>query len=75
MVDYIRREVEFRAKVTETSTCTCAACHNVGRVVKLELPRTLYREGILQTEYREYWLCLNCREALVQALVWPDAEE
>lgn len=75
MVDYIRREVEFRAKVPETSTCTCAACHNVGRVVKLELPRTLYREGILQTEYSEYWLCLNCREAMVQALVWPDAEE
>lgn len=39
MTDYIRREVEFRAKVTETSTCTCAACHNVGRVVKLKLSR------------------------------------
>lgn len=75
MTDYIRREVEFRAKVTKTSTCTCAACHNVGRVVKLKLPKALYRDGILQTEYSEYWLCLNCRGSLVQALMWPDAEE
>lgn len=75
MSDCIRREVEFRAKVSAASNCVCAACHNVGRVVKLELPRTLYRKGILQTEYSEYWLCLNCRESLVQALVWPDVEE
>lgn len=26
MTDYIRREVEFRAKVTETSTCTNCRC-------------------------------------------------
>ena len=75
MADYIRRGVGSRAMMTEASNCTCTACHNVGRAVKLGLPRTLYRDGILQTEYREYWLCLSCRKALVQALVWPDAEE
>lgn len=70
MTDYIRREVEFRAKVTETSTCTCAACHNVGRVVKLKLPKALYRDGILQAEYSEYWLCLNCRCAFKKDALW-----
>lgn len=59
----------------QDGTCTCAACHNVGRVVKLKLPKALYRDGILQAEYSEYWLCLNCRGSLVQALMWPDAEE
>lgn len=73
--DYTQRAAEFRAKVSAASNCTCAACHNVGQAVKLELPRTLYRDGVLQTEYHEYWLCLSCRKALVQALVWPDAEE
>jgi dTDP-glucose pyrophosphorylase len=26
--------------------------------------------GILKTEYSEYWICFNCREKLMKALMW-----
>jgi hypothetical protein len=66
--------VEFRSKVSTADNCICNACHNVGKVVKLELPETLYRKGVLKTEYNEYWICLNCREKLIQVLMWGDKD-
>ena len=64
-------KVKFPAKVSEADNCCCSACHHIGRVVKLQMPNTLFnREGILKTQYSEYWLCFNCREKLMQSLMW-----
>lgn len=63
--------VSFTAKISNADHCICNACHHIGRVVKLELPETLFgRNGILKTEYSEYWICFNCREKLMYALMW-----
>lgn len=64
--------VEFPSKISVADNCVCSACHTLGRVVKLELPETLYhnpRKG-LSTEYMEYWLCRECRDKLAKALEW-----
>ena len=65
--------VNFPAEISAGNNCVCNACHHLGRVVKLKLPETLYRDGkSLTTEYADYWLCLNCREKLVHALIWGE---
>ena len=68
-------KVSFPAKISNTDNCICNACHHIGRVVKLELPETLYdRKGLLKTEYSEYWICFNCREKLMNALMWGEKD-
>ena len=64
--------VKFSSKV-DGYTCVCDACHNIGRVIKLELPITKYFNGKrLSTNYSPYWICFNCREKLTDALIWGD---
>lgn len=66
-------KVDFPAKVSDADNCICTACHHIGRVVKLKLPETLYNgKGLLETEYSGYWICFNCREKLMNALMWGD---
>ena len=68
--------VSFTSSVSESKYCLCTACHHLGRVVKLALPRTFYRGGKeLTTQHQSYWLCFNCREKLVSALIWSEGEE
>lgn len=63
--------VEFRSEVSKADNCICNACHHVGWVIKLEVPETMYGNGgKLRTKYRPVWLCRNCREKLVDALIW-----
>ena len=67
--------VNFTAKISCTDNCICNACHHLGRVIKLELPETQYnRDGILRTKYSNYWICLNCREKLMNALMWGNED-
>lgn len=67
--------VRFPAEVSTANNCMCDACHNVGKVIKLELPETKYHDGKrLSTEYTNYWLCFNCREKLTNALIWGDED-
>lgn len=68
--------VNFPCEVSGATNCLCSACHNLGRVVKLELPKTLYhqRGKGLSTRYTSYWLCFNCREKLMQSLMWGDED-
>lgn len=43
-------KVRFPSKTSDADNCICNACHHIGRVVKLELPETLYnRNGVLKT--------------------------
>lgn len=67
-------KVSFPAKISCADYCICNACHHLGRVVKLKLPETLYRNGRLTTEYEAYWICLNCREKLMNALMWGNKD-
>lgn len=67
--------VKFHSEISDASNCICDACHNVGRVIKLELPETKYHNGKrLSTKYTSYWLCFNCREKLTEALIWGDED-
>jgi hypothetical protein len=67
--------IKFPAEVSTADHCLCNACHNVGRVIKLELPETAYNtEGKLRTKYRPFWLCFNCREKLMSALMWGEED-
>lgn len=70
-----RLYVEFRSNVSAADNCICNACHNVGRVIKLEVPETTYNNGgKLKTKYRPFWLCFNCREKLMSALMWGEED-
>ena len=69
-------KVSFPVKISAADNCICNACHHIGRVIKMELPETLFdRNGILKTEYSEYWICFNCREKLMKALMWGDEDD
>ena len=68
--------VKFSSEISNASNCMCDACHNLGKVIKLELPVTKYHDGKrLTTEYSNYWLCFNCREKLTNALIWGEEDE
>lgn len=68
--------VEFTSRASVYENCICDGCHHTGYVLKLKIPTTLYHDGKnLTTKYREYWLCRACRDKLVQALIWEDADE
>lgn len=69
MGEYERKSVKFTAKMSTYDNCVCNACHNVGKVIKLEIPETKYFYGHnLTTKYTEFWLCMDCRKKLIQAL-------
>ena len=71
-----KKDVNFPCEISSADNCICSACHGLGRVVKLQLPETLYHrmgEG-LSTEYTSYWLCLNCRKKLMQSLMWGNED-
>lgn len=69
MEKYERKSVNFPAKMSTYDNCVCNACHNVGKVIKLEIPETKYFDGNnLTTNYTELWLCMDCRKKLIQAL-------
>ena len=68
--------VNFYSAISTYENCLRSACRNLGRVVKLTLPRTFYRGGKeLTTQLKSYWLCFNCREKLMSALMRGVGEE
>ena len=63
---------EFKSEMSAADNCLCSACHEAGKVIKLELPETRYYDGEnLSTKYRGYWLCAKCRGELAHALEKP----
>lgn len=66
-------EVTFNSKTSKGKGNVCDACHDIGKVIKLTLPKTKYFDHRnLITIYREYWLCAPCRTKLVHALDYPE---
>ena len=71
-----RKTVFFESTISDHNYCMCDACHGIGYVVKLELPRTRYYDGShLSVKYHTYWLCRDCRDKLVKALEWGAEDE
>ena len=71
-----RRNVMFPSCISTYNNCVCDACHGMGYVIKVDMPKTQYFDGKrLTTRTREYWLCRECRDKLVKALEWEDAED
>ena len=67
--------VKFYAEKSKDNNCLCTGCHNTGRVIKLSLPETLYREpkyDKLVTLYSTYWFCKDCLRKLLYTI--SDAE-
>ena len=61
--------VAFPCAKSEYDNCVCDCCHGTGRVLKIQLPTTLYYDGkSLTTKYRHFWICDECREKLITAL-------
>ena len=68
-------DVKFVAATSENESCICDCCHNVGRVVKLEIPDTKFFNGkALETKYFNLWMCEKCRRKLTAALEGCDAD-
>ena len=68
--------VSFISSISTADNCICSACHGEGKVIKLELPTTLYYNGNgLETRYKNYWVCKKCRDKLTHALYWPKEGE
>ncbi|MEG0035218.1 MAG: hypothetical protein RR743_01015 [Oscillospiraceae bacterium] len=62
-------DVDFKAVASKYDNCICSCCRSTGRVVKINMPETLYHDGTrLTTQYEEFWLCDSCREKLIAAL-------
>ena len=67
--------VRFSARNSKAENCFCSGCHAGGSVIKLELPKTLYYDGVhLSTRYYEYWLCQKCADKLKKAMENPKEE-
>jgi hypothetical protein len=65
--------VKFETSMSGSENCTCDACHDVSRVMKVTLPRTKFYDGKkLSAKYEQYWLCAPCRTKLTHALDFPD---
>ena len=68
-MDDERLSVEFTSEMSKNDNCMCDCCHGLGKVLKLKLPRTEYFNGKkLSTEYRNFWICDDCRMKLNEAL-------
>ena len=67
--------IEFKAVRSKYNNCICNACRENGTVTKVQIPRTAYFDKRnLSTRYIEYWLCDECRDALVTVLTTAKAE-
>lgn len=67
--------VRFYAEKSEADNCICIGCHNIGQVMKLSLPETLYRKPKYnkpETLYSTYWFCKDCMRKLLYTI--SDAE-
>ena len=63
-------DVKFTATESEHSNCICTCCHATDKVLKLNIPNTLYYDGkTLSTTYFGFWLCQTCREKLINAIL------
>ena len=68
-------KVNFNGDFRKSNYNLCDGCHAISRVVELELPETKHHDGKhLETRYRWYWLCDECREALTKLLNRLEAE-
>ena len=68
-------KITFEAIMSKSDYCTCDSCHNIGKVIKINLPETKFFDGEnLTTIAREYWLCDSCRTVLNYLLNNPDIE-
>ena len=64
-----RLNVAFTSETSKNDNSMCDCCHGVGKVMKLKMPRTEYFNGDkLSTEYRNWWVCDNCRLKLINVL-------
>lgn len=65
----VKADVSFAAKRGRSSHCTCYACFDIGKVTVVVFPHTYFQCGKnLYTEYKEFWLCDDCRKKLLAAL-------
>ena len=68
MKDYAEN-VRFSAKISPSRYCCCDGCHRCARVIKIELPSTLYHDRRnLTTQYYQRWFCRACADKLFAAL-------
>ena len=66
-------KVNFNSIVSTSEYCICSACHGLGRVIKVALPKSKYfNYKTLSTRHDDYWLCRECRDKLVEALEWEE---
>lgn len=64
--------VVFKSK-TRFRACRCDACRNIGEIIMLQLPCTMYHDRkTLSTRYYNYWLCPACRNKLTYALGYSE---
>ena len=74
MKDYAEN-VRFFAKISPSRYCCCDGCHRCTRVIKIELPSTLYHDyKNLSTRYYQRWFCRACADKLLAALAPACAE-
>lgn len=63
-------DVKFTATESEQSNCICTCCHATDKVLKLNIPNTMYFDGkTLSTTYYGFWLCPTCRHKLIKSLL------
>jgi len=62
-------DVTFQGTVSEYENCMCSCCHDSAKVLKLQIPETLYFDGkSLSTKYHGVWVCKSCAQKMIGEL-------
>lgn len=64
------KRIVFNGRFHQQNNCICDCCNGKGNVLMLNLPKTKFnKHGELQTKYKQWWICDECRKALTTFLV------
>jgi len=62
-------DVTFQGTVSKYENCMCSCCHDSEKVLKLQIPETLYFDGkSLSTKYHDVWVCKSCAQKMIGEL-------
>lgn len=69
MSDRIPQTNVFCVKMEDEYYCQCECCHGTGKMARVRIPQTLFRNGKgLTTTSCTWWMCEECFETFKKTL-------